>query len=115
MVTARSDGPLAEVRFLVAEAARHGHEDAERLLDATAGRRVSAADMEEPEYAGELRLALGLTSRTEQQPVRVHTPTAVNAALSADRQYSSASGGIGRLVPVPVQRVARHDTGPSPA
>ncbi|MFK0223754.1 IclR family transcriptional regulator C-terminal domain-containing protein [Streptomyces vinaceus] len=113
VVTARTDGPLAEVRFLVAEAARHGHGDAERLLAANAGRLTPAPGTEDPQYAAELRQALGLTSRTQQQKVRVHTPTVVDGILSAGGQYSSG-GGIGGLVPVPVQRVARHDSGPSP-
>ncbi|WP_406187953.1 IclR family transcriptional regulator C-terminal domain-containing protein [Streptomyces sp. NBC_01006] len=114
VVTARTNGPLAEVRFLIAEAARHGHGDAERLLAANAGRLTATPGTEDPQYAGELRLALGLTSRTQQQKVRVHTPTVVDGILSASGQYGSASVAMSRLVPVPVQRVARHDTGPSP-
>ncbi|MFE2879213.1 IclR family transcriptional regulator C-terminal domain-containing protein [Streptomyces roseus] len=111
VVTARTDGPLADVTFLVAEAARHGHGDAERLLAATAGRLVRSRDTEDPAYAGELRLALGLTSRTEQQPAAVRTPTAVDGIPSAGGQHGF--GGAARLVPVPVQRLARHDTGPN--
>ncbi|MFB7983947.1 hypothetical protein [Streptomyces vinaceus] len=111
VVTARTDGPLADVTFLVAEAARHGHGDAERLLAATAGRLVRARDTEDPAYAGELRLALGLTSRTEQQPAAARTPTAVDGIQSAGGQYGF--GGAARLVPVPIQRLARHDTGPN--
>ncbi|MFE5772696.1 hypothetical protein ACFQ7O_30535 [Streptomyces sp. NPDC056485] len=109
VVTARTDGPLADVTFLVAEAARHG--DAERLLATTAGRLVRARDTEDPAYAGELRVALGLTSRTEQQPAAVRTPTAVDGIPSVGGQYGF--GGAARLVPVPVQHLARHDTGPN--
>ncbi|MFE2879059.1 IclR family transcriptional regulator C-terminal domain-containing protein [Streptomyces roseus] len=111
VVTARTDGPLADVTFLVAEAARHGHGDAARLLAATAGRLVRARDTEDPAYAGELRVALGLTSRTEQQPSAARTPTAVDGIPSSRGQYGL--GGAARLVPVPIQRLARHDTGPN--
>ncbi|MFJ3913893.1 IclR family transcriptional regulator domain-containing protein [Streptomyces vinaceus] len=115
VVTARTDGPLAEVRFLIAEAARHGHRDAQRLLAATAGRPAGALDTEDPEYAGELRLALGLTSRTEQQTVREeHTPAVVNA-IQSGTQYAFGGGGAALLMPVPVQRLAHHDSGPSPS
>ncbi|MFB7784072.1 IclR family transcriptional regulator C-terminal domain-containing protein [Streptomyces vinaceus] len=113
VVTARTDGPLAEVRFLIAEAARHGHRDAQRLLAATAGRPAGALDTEDPKYAGELRLALGLTSRTEQQTVREQTPTVVNA-IESGTQYAFGGGGAALLVPVPVQRLAHHDSGPIP-
>ncbi|WP_327135857.1 hypothetical protein OG311_37745 (plasmid) [Streptomyces sp. NBC_01343] len=110
VVTARTNGPLADVRFLVAEAARHGHGDAQRLLAATAGRQAASPATEDPQYSGELRLALGLTSRTEQQAARVHTPTAVNGIAGAGGQYGSARAS--RLMPVPVQRLASHDTVP---
>ncbi|MFF4104341.1 IclR family transcriptional regulator C-terminal domain-containing protein [Streptomyces sp. NPDC001903] len=112
VVTARTDGPLAEVRFLIAEAARHGHRDAQRLLAATAGRPAGALDTEDPEYAGELRLALGLTSRTEQQTVRKHTPAVVNA-IQSGTQYAFGGGAAALLMPVPVQRLAHHDSSPS--
>ncbi|MFE5538724.1 hypothetical protein [Streptomyces sp. NPDC056492] len=111
VVTARTEGPLTDVTFLIGEAARHGHGDAERLLATTASRLVRARDTWDPAYAGELRLALGLTSRTEQQPAAVRTPTAVNGIPSVGEHYGF--GGAGRLAPVPVQRLARHDTSPN--
>ncbi|THA44800.1 IclR family transcriptional regulator C-terminal domain-containing protein [Streptomyces sp. A1136] len=112
VVTARTNAPLEDVRFLVAEAARHGHGDAERLLAATAGRLAGRCDIEDPEYIGELRQALGLTSGPPQLPVRVHTPTGLGDMKPTGRQDSAI--GAARLVPVPVQRLARHDTVPSP-
>ncbi|WP_328765349.1 MULTISPECIES: IclR family transcriptional regulator domain-containing protein [unclassified Streptomyces] len=113
VVTSRTNGPLAEVRFLVAEAARHGHGDAGRLLAATAGRLAGALDTEDPTYIGELHLALGLTSRTQQLSVRVHAAATVNGVQDAGMLDDAV--GAARLVPVPVQRLARHDTNPGPS
>ncbi|MFK0238607.1 IclR family transcriptional regulator domain-containing protein [Streptomyces vinaceus] len=113
VVTSRTNGPLAEVRFLVAEAARHGHGDAERLLAATAGRLAGALATEDPTYTGELHLALGLTSRAQQLSVRMRASATVNGVQDASMLDDSV--GAARLVPVPVQRLAHHDRGPSPS
>ncbi|MFI5987791.1 IclR family transcriptional regulator C-terminal domain-containing protein [Streptomyces sp. NPDC051555] len=112
VVTSRT-GLVDEVKFLVAEAARHGHSDAERLLAATAGRLAGRPQIEDPHYIGELRQVLGLPCGPSRLPARVH-PATVSATPPADRQHSLV--GADRLVPVPVQRLARHDTvaGPHP-
>ncbi|MFJ3204744.1 hypothetical protein [Streptomyces sp. NPDC086989] len=51
-----------------------GHGDAERRLAFSAGRLATSPDTEDPLYADELRLTLGLTSRTQRPAVRANTP-----------------------------------------
>ncbi|MFE5621090.1 IclR family transcriptional regulator C-terminal domain-containing protein [Streptomyces virginiae] len=59
-VTARASGPVEDVRFLVAEAARHGHADAERLLAGTVGRRISGSwTVQDPDFFDEVRIGMG--------------------------------------------------------
>ncbi|UUY52338.1 hypothetical protein NRK68_34240 (plasmid) [Streptomyces yangpuensis] len=59
-VTARASGPVEDVRFLVAEAARHGHADAERLLAGTVGRRISGPwTVQDPDFFDEVRIGMG--------------------------------------------------------
>ncbi|MEV0375103.1 IclR family transcriptional regulator C-terminal domain-containing protein [Streptomyces sp. NPDC050636] len=64
-LTARAGGEQREsVRFLVAEAARHGHGDARALLDATAGHKLAGHHacpvVEDPQFIDEVREGLGL-------------------------------------------------------
>ncbi|WP_331739544.1 hypothetical protein OG590_38475 (plasmid) [Streptomyces goshikiensis] len=110
VVSARAGEALDDVRFLVAEAARHGHSDAERLLAATSGRLAGRPDIEDPEYIGELHLALGLASRAPHRPLRLNAPADVSIRRHGGEQDSLID--VARLVPVPVQRMARHDAGP---
>ncbi|MFF4427212.1 hypothetical protein ACFY04_41890 [Streptomyces sp. NPDC001549] len=66
-VTARAGGPVEDVRFLVAEAARHKHGDAERLLAGTVGGRVGGAwTMQDPQFFDEVRIGMG-------KPLVLHT------------------------------------------
>ncbi|MFF2793139.1 IclR family transcriptional regulator C-terminal domain-containing protein [Streptomyces sp. NPDC058049] len=59
-LTARTGGSVDDVRFLVAEAARHKHGDAERLLAGTVGRRISGGwTIQDPEFFDEVRLGMG--------------------------------------------------------
>ncbi len=59
-LTARAGGPVEDVRFLVAEAARHGHADAERLLAGTVGRRISGSwTVQDPDFFDEVRIGMG--------------------------------------------------------
>ncbi|MFF3675886.1 IclR family transcriptional regulator C-terminal domain-containing protein [Streptomyces sp. NPDC002120] len=59
-LTARAGGPVEDVRFLVAEAARHGHADAERLLAGTVGRRISGTwTVQDPDFFDEVRIGMG--------------------------------------------------------
>ncbi|MFF4647684.1 IclR family transcriptional regulator C-terminal domain-containing protein [Streptomyces sp. NPDC001389] len=109
VVSARTSETPDDTQFLIAEAARHGHGDAERLLAATADRLAGHPDIEDPHYIDELRQALGLASGPPQQPVRFHTPTTWNRTTAAGQDSVL---GAARLVPVPVQRLARHDTSP---
>ncbi|WP_189807075.1 hypothetical protein [Streptomyces tanashiensis] len=64
VLAARANGHRGEnVRFLVAEAARHGHGDARRILAAAAHPRRAARSelsaMEDSWFAGEIQEALG--------------------------------------------------------
>ncbi|MFC9817895.1 IclR family transcriptional regulator C-terminal domain-containing protein [Streptomyces virginiae] len=66
-LTRRAGGAVDDVRFLVAEAARHGHADAERLLAGTVGRRISGTwTMQDPEFFDEVRIGMG-------KPLILHT------------------------------------------
>ncbi|MFD9474461.1 IclR family transcriptional regulator domain-containing protein [Streptomyces goshikiensis] len=105
-----------DVRFLLAEAARHGHGDAGRLLAETAGRLselgAGMPAVEDSDYSGELRQALGLPLPSAG---RRATRVALEGALVGPGV--AAAGGRGaRLVPVPVPgpRLARHDRGARP-
>ncbi|MEV3987358.1 IclR family transcriptional regulator C-terminal domain-containing protein [Streptomyces sp. NPDC049837] len=67
-----------DARFLVAEAARHGHGDAGALLceaTAGAGRRLNEVQAQDPEFIDDVRAALGL-SRTPSPPVPMDPPAA---------------------------------------
>ncbi|MFE9468690.1 hypothetical protein ACFYNW_34640 [Streptomyces virginiae] len=56
-MTARAGGRCA---VPVAEAARHGHADAERLLAGTVGLRISGTwTMPDPEFFDEVRIGVG--------------------------------------------------------
>ncbi|MEU3317149.1 IclR family transcriptional regulator C-terminal domain-containing protein [Streptomyces sp. NPDC006662] len=112
VVSARTSEMQDDTRFLIAEAARHGHGDAERLLAATADRLAGRPDIEDPDYIGELRQALGLASGPPQQPVLLNTPTPEGRTHAGGQQDGLL--GAARLVPVPAQRLARHDTSPGP-
>ncbi|MFJ6501603.1 hypothetical protein OG280_40980 (plasmid) [Streptomyces virginiae] len=96
-LTARAGGSVDDVRFLVAEAARHKHGDAERLLAGTVGRRVSGAwTMQDPEFFDEVRLGMG-------KPLVLHTG-------HGDDSPGEPGGGPGRsdgprLVLLPQTRV----------
>ncbi|MEE1752860.1 IclR family transcriptional regulator domain-containing protein [Streptomyces sp. SP18CS02] len=82
-----------EVKFLVAEAARHGHGDARRLLAATAHRRpapgTAIREVEDPEYFDEIRAGLDV----EEEML---LPAEAEAVLS------DAAGRRLVLVPAPV-------------
>ncbi|ARE79443.1 hypothetical protein B6R96_36065 (plasmid) [Streptomyces sp. Sge12] len=82
-LTTRAGGVVDDVRFLVAEAARHGHADAERLLAGTVGRRISGTwTMQDPEFFDEVRIGMG-------KPLILHTG-------DGDESPGEPAGGPGR-------------------
>ncbi|WP_328741322.1 hypothetical protein OHA91_39415 (plasmid) [Streptomyces erythrochromogenes] len=96
-LTGRAGGAVDDVRFLVAEAARHGHVDAERLLAGTVGRRISGTwTMQDPEFFDEVRIGLG-------KPLVLHTGHGDENPGGAGGSPSRADGP--RLVLLPQTRV----------
>ncbi len=81
------------VRFLVAEAARHGHGDAFRLLSATARPAPTATDSmvatEDPEFFDEIRAALGLPPAPPSTGLGQQTP--IDSASDQDEDASASS------------------------
>ncbi|MEU6215578.1 IclR family transcriptional regulator C-terminal domain-containing protein [Streptomyces sp. NPDC047023] len=109
-LAAHTDQDPEDIRFLVAEAARHGHGDAQRLLVPTGHRSLPPSawlrPAEDPAHVEELWKALNLPQPTAAQP-----PVVLDAGSAlAGRDDQPAP----RLVPVPAPRLARHDARPRP-
>lgn len=110
-----------DVKFLVAEAARHGHSDARRLLAATAHRRPSPtepiAPVEDPHFFDEIRNRLGVSEE-------MLTPEPSHPAGTTTAAPNSRTGPADRrrgphlvLVPPPAFPTPNHpagDTRPEP-
>jgi len=105
------------VRFLVAEAARHGHGDARVLLDATAdgastGHPVSPV-IEDPQFIDEIRKGMS-------PPLVPQLPAATDRAGAFEPARHTGPGGqeaaaLPRLVRVPAPRLDQvRDAGPLP-
>ncbi|MFI9769598.1 IclR family transcriptional regulator C-terminal domain-containing protein [Streptomyces sp. NPDC052415] len=97
----RSGGSCEDVRFLVAEAARHGHGDA-RLLLSAADHAAPAATAEDPEFFEEIRSALGVPP-SRSGPDLAEQTSGVGA--SGPGKETPTAGGSGQEP----QRL-RHDT-----
>ncbi|MFE5495299.1 IclR family transcriptional regulator C-terminal domain-containing protein [Streptomyces virginiae] len=105
-LTARAGGAVDDVRFLVAEAARHGHGDAERLLAGTVGRRISGPlTMQDPEFFDEVRIGMG-------KPLVLHTGHGDENPGGTGGSPSRADGP--RLVLLPQTRVEQPGPRPVP-
>ncbi|MEW2418122.1 IclR family transcriptional regulator C-terminal domain-containing protein [Streptomyces sp. NPDC046866] len=103
----RADGDRREdVRFLVAEAARHGHNDARRLLAATSHRRPSPTEpvppVEDPEFFEEVRRHLGVRAE-------LLTPDPAEAAAAAMEAGQIPAPGGPHLVLVPPPAIPAPD------
>lgn len=106
----RADGDRREdVRFLVAEAARHGHRDARRLLAASAHRRPPATEpvppVEDPQFFEEVRSHLGVRAE-------LLTPEPSEADTAARSQAGPGAGpepGAPHLVLVPPPAIPAPD------
>ncbi|MEU3774337.1 IclR family transcriptional regulator C-terminal domain-containing protein [Streptomyces sp. NPDC032472] len=104
----RADGDRREdVRFLVAEAARHGHNDARRLLAATAHRRPSPTEpvppVEDPQFFEEVRSHLGVRAE-------LLTPDPAEAAAAAEAgEIMAPRAGGPHLVLVPPPAIPAPD------
>lgn len=103
----RTDGVRREdVRFLVAEAARHGHCDARRLLAATAHRRPSplepAPPVEDPQFFEEVRGHLGVRAE-------LLLPHPTQAPAAADGPVTAPKAGAPHLVLVPPPAIPAPD------
>ncbi|WP_405467503.1 hypothetical protein [Streptomyces canus] len=89
--------------FLVAEAARHGHGDAQRILTASAGRRPSptgnAPQIEDTSFFEEVRLLLGVAPPLLQpappgtSPAPGRRPDTPNSCRATDADSSTAAPG----------------------
>ncbi|MCK7627375.1 hypothetical protein MUU72_30500 [Streptomyces sp. RS10V-4] len=110
-LAARAGGPGAEhVRFLVAEAARHGHGDARALLASAAGGDAGLGSpvIEDPQFIDEVRRGLApppappaaAPRGTADRDGEVRHP----AATPPDGPKPPAAG---RLVPVPAPRLGK--------
>ncbi|WP_053687515.1 IclR family transcriptional regulator domain-containing protein [Streptomyces sp. IGB124] len=105
-VTSRAGGAVDDVRFLVAEAARHGHGDAERLLAGTVGRRISGTwTMQDPEFFDEVRIGMG-------KPLVLHTGHGDENPGGAGGSSTRADGP--RLVLLPQTRTEQAGLRPVP-
>ncbi|SEE59498.1 IclR family transcriptional regulator C-terminal domain-containing protein [Streptomyces sp. TLI_105] len=109
--------------FLVEEAARHGHGDAERLLDAAAGRTPgpgALSQTEDTSFFEELRRLLGIPLQLLQpdpypapfHPDR-HPSTAPEASRAADPEGEERQPGQTGLVLVPAPTLPKQ-YGPAP-
>ncbi|WP_369355334.1 IclR family transcriptional regulator C-terminal domain-containing protein [Streptomyces sp. cg2] len=101
-------GSVENVRFLVAEAARHGHGDAHALLEAMTGAAATSTPsvaIEDPQFIDEVREGMG-------KPAVPGTPHDVDAGRGAAPSDGPEPSGqvttaTGRLVPVPAPRLGR--------
>ncbi|WEB38177.1 hypothetical protein MOV08_01875 [Streptomyces yunnanensis] len=99
-------GGGAGVRFLVAEAARHGHGDARALLKSMTGRTDGAAEaprIEDPQFIDEVRDGMGKSAAPD-------APHDIARAGDCAPPLEAGPGGnvamaAGRLVPVPAPRL----------
>ncbi|MGW1376872.1 IclR family transcriptional regulator domain-containing protein [Streptomyces sp. NPDC002446] len=109
-LTARTGGAGQEsVRFLVAEAARHGHGDARALLQTTADREPTGHPacpvIEDPQFIHEVRQGLGLPA-VPHQPAGSDQAEACEPAPPPDPSGPEAAAPP-RLVRVPAPRLGR--------
>ncbi|MFD8951951.1 IclR family transcriptional regulator C-terminal domain-containing protein [Streptomyces xanthophaeus] len=123
VVTLRAGSDWAdEARFLLAEAARHGHGDAHRLLGGLARRRPAgeAVMFEDVEYFEEVREGLGIPEQalsvepSEPTPISGRDSGAQMPGLgpAPGRVWQAQAGGQPRLFLVPAPHVP---TGYGPA
>ncbi|MET9840370.1 hypothetical protein ABZZ01_21645 [Streptomyces virginiae] len=111
VLAARTDQEPDDVRFLVADAARHGHGDAQRLL-APPGRHALSPSAwlrpaQDPAHAEELWQALNPTPQNQPRSTPAQPPVILDAG-----SVLAGKDDRPRLVPVPAPRLARHDARP---
>ncbi|WP_128512369.1 IclR family transcriptional regulator domain-containing protein [Streptomyces inhibens] len=109
LTTRAGDEGRESVRFLVAEAARHGHGDARALLEATAGDRLTDRPacpvIEDPQFIDEVRNGLGLP-RVPQLPAGTNRGRAFASAEHTPLGGQEAAAPP-RLVRVPAPRLGQ--------
>ncbi|BDM74809.1 hypothetical protein HEK616_82960 (plasmid) [Streptomyces nigrescens] len=100
---AGSEEAREDVRYLVAEAARHGHGDAHILLEATTSAQTLAhltpADIEDPQFIDEVRESLGLPLLPQEAGAGADEPP------TRDGSQGTPASGTDRLVLVPAPRL----------
>ncbi|KUL37311.1 hypothetical protein ADL22_21810 [Streptomyces sp. NRRL F-4489] len=117
-LAARTGWERGELRFLVAEAARHGHGDARALLAAGDASGAGSAVIEDPQFIDEVRRGMAAPPVSEPALPRDAAGEGEDGGRSGDggdgrtTPGTAATGGqappgAGGLVPVPAPRLGR--------
>ncbi|MFF4324494.1 IclR family transcriptional regulator C-terminal domain-containing protein [Streptomyces sp. NPDC001568] len=114
-LVARAGRGREDVRFLVAEAARHGHGDARHLLAESSRGLSSRMDVsrggEDPLYAQEIGRALSGARPPAAAPLQgagFAASGAQDPAAEGEKVFRESPTGAGRLVLVPSPRVGQY-------